>query len=214
MSYLLLGAGNAGEPVAGLLNHLGYNVIIIYLKEISAFKKDVQRIFLQMKNEGIENGRVLTNEDFSKVINDLIPVWKLVPERMSQTFITNCSCFDMANTQRNNVLYYTLDEDINFKCSVGDESLMVGDEDNNFSVLSYMRGYFFENSVTSRAVALSYGLKKSDGTDALTVFEGLSAHMGDVGDYKVIFDSAFLYDGIKITIDYFKDGSRKNHEWA
>lgn len=214
MSYLVLGAGDVDEPIVGLLNHLGYNVIIIYLKEISAFKKDVQRIFLQMKNEGIENGRVLTNEDFSKVINDLIPVWKLVPERMSQTFITNCSCFDMANTQRNNILYYSLYEDIDFKCSVDDEYLTIGHNDNNFSVPSYMRCYFFENFVTSSAVAMTYGLKKSDVTDSLTVLGGFPAHMGDVGDYRVIFDSAFLYDGMKITIDYFKDGSRKNHEWA
>ena len=32
--------------------------------------------------------------------------------------------------------------------------------------------------------------------------------MEDVGDYngrRVILDSAFLYDGMKITLDYFKD---------
>ena len=53
-------------------------------------------------------------------------------------------------------------------------------------------------------------LKKEDIIDALSVFKGLPAHMEDVGDYngrKVILDSAFLYDGMKITLDYFKDES-------
>lgn len=214
MSYLVLGAGNAGGPVEGLLNHLGYNVIIIYLREIHAFKKDVERIFLQMDNGGIKNGGVLTSEDFSKVNSDFIQVRKFVPERISETFTANYSCFDMANAQRNNALYYSSYEDIDFKCSVGDEYLTICHNDNNFAVHSYMRCYFFENSFAYGASALTYGLKKSDITDALTVFEGLSVHMGDVGDYNVIFDSIFSYDGVKITIDYFRDGSRKNHEWA
>ena len=109
MNYLVVGAGNASRPVARLLNHLGHNVIITDLKEITAFKNDVQRILLQMENEGIKldlgnkspnlNGieavyapptlpdsapiaklikesdvSVLTNEDFSSILNDLIPV--------------------------------------------------------------------------------------------------------------------------------------------
>ena len=53
MNYLVVGAGNASRPVARLLNHLGHNVIITDLKEITAFKSDVQRILLQMENEGI-----------------------------------------------------------------------------------------------------------------------------------------------------------------
>ena len=73
-----------------------------------------------------------------------------------------------------------------------------------------MMSYFFENSVAASAVALTYGVKKEDIIDALTVFKGLPAHMEDVGNYngrKVILDSAFLYDGMKITLDYFKDES-------
>ena len=70
--------------------------------------------------------------------------------------------------------------------------------------------YFFENSVAASAVALTYGVSEDDIIDALTEFKGLPAHMEDVGDYngrKVILDSAFLYDGMKITLDYFKDES-------
>ena len=44
MNYLVVGAGNASRPVARLLNHLGHNVIITDLKEITAFKNDVQRL--------------------------------------------------------------------------------------------------------------------------------------------------------------------------
>ena len=346
MNYLVVGAGNASRPVARLLNHLGHNVTITDLKEITAFKSDVQRILLQMENEGItldlgnqnptledieavyapptlpesapiaklineSDVDVLTNEKFSKIVNDLIPVdiigitgtmgkttttfittslfkqagykvWscsslvnnlvseaiidgivkgkvddcdiaifelphgtigllnslkikiglltniaedhlsefggslekyqqrKLILEKMSETFIANYSCFDIINPQRNDALYYALDENVDFKGTVGDESLTVEYKDDSFTTPFYMMSYFFENSVAASAVALTYGIKKEDIIDALSVFKGLPAHMEDVGDYngrKVILDSAFLYDGMKITLDYFKDES-------
>ncbi|WP_296849048.1 Mur ligase family protein [uncultured Methanobrevibacter sp.] len=346
MNYLVVGAGNASRPVARLLNHLGHNVIITDLKEITAFKNDVQRILLQMENEGIKldlgnkspnldgieavyapptlpdsapiaklikesNVSVLTNEDFSNILNDLIPVdiigitgtmgkttttfittslfkqagykvWscsslvnnlvseaiidgivkgkaddcdiaifelphgtigllnslnikiglltniaedhlsefggslekyqqrKLILENMSETFIANYSCFDIINPQRDDALYYALDENVDFKGTVGDESLTIEYNNGNFTTPFYMMSYFFENSVAASAVALTYGVKESDIIDALTAFKGLPAHMEDVGNYngrKVILDSAFLYDGMKITLDYFKDES-------
>ena len=346
MNYLVVGAGNASRPVARLLSHLGHNVIITDLKEITAFKSDVQRILLQMENEGIildlgnqnpnldgieavyapptlpdsapiakliaqSDVYILTNEKFSKIVNDLIPVdiigitgtmgkttttfittslfkqagykvWscsslvnnlvseaiidgivkgkanrcdiaifelphgtiglldnldikiglltniaedhlsefggslekyqqrKLILERMSETFIANYSCFDIINSQRNDALYYALDENIDFKGTVGDESLTIEYNGDKFTTPFHMMSYFFENSVAASAVALTYGVKKEDIIDALSVFKGLPAHMEDVGDYngrKVILDSAFLYDGMKITLDYFKDES-------
>ena len=346
MNYLVVGAGNASRPVARLLNHLGHNVIITDLKEITEFKSDVQRILLQMENEGIKldlgnknpnldgieavyapptlpdsapiaklikesDVSVLTNEDFSKIVNDLIPVdiigitgtmgkttttfittslfkqagykvWscsslvnnlvseaiidgivkgkadecdiaifelphgtigllnslnikiglltniaedhlsefggslelyqqrKLILEKMSETFIANYSCYEIINPQRNDAIYYALDEDVDFKGTVGDESLTVEYKDGKFTSPFHMMSYFFENSVGASAVALTYGVKKEDIIDALSVFKGLPAHMEDVGDYngrKVILDSAFLYDGMKITLDYFKDES-------
>ena len=346
MKYLVIGAGNASRPVARLLNHLGHDVIVTDLKEITEFKTDVQRILLQMENEGIKldlgnknpnldgieavyapptlpdsapiaklikesDAYVLTNEDFSRIVNDLIPVdiigitgtmgkttttfittslfkqagykvWscsslvnnlvseaiidgivkgkaddcdiaifelphgtigllnslnikiglltniaedhlsefggslekyqqrKLILEKMSETFIANYSCFDIINPQRNDALYYALDEDVNFKGTVGDESLTVQYNNDSFTTPFHMMSYFFENSVAASAVALTYGVKKEDIIDALSVFKGLPAHMEDVGDYngrKVILDSAFLYDGMKITLDYFKDES-------
>ena len=346
MNYLVVGAGNASRPVARLLNHLGHNVIITDLKEITAFKSDVQRILLQMEGEGITldlgnqnpslegieavyapptlpdsapiaklikeyDVDVLTNEKFSKIVNDLIPVniigitgtmgkttttfittslfkqagykvWscsslvnnlvseaiidgivkgkandcdiaifelphgtiglldnldikiglltniaedhlsefggslekyqqrKLILERMSETFIANYSCFDIINPQRNDALYYALDENVDFKGTVGDESLTIEYNGDKFTTPFHMMSYFFENSVAASAVALTYGVKKEYIIDALSVFKGLPAHMEDVGDYngrKVILDSAFLYDGMKLTLDYFKDES-------
>ena len=135
---------------------------------------------------------------------------KLILERMSETFIANYSCFDIINPQRNDALYYALDENVDFKGTVGDESLTIEYDGDKFTTPFHMMSYFFENSVAASAVALTYGVKKEDIIDALSVFKGLPAHMEDVGDYngrKVILDSAFLYDGMKITLDYFKDES-------
>ena len=346
MNYLVVGAGNASRPVARLLNHLGHDVTVTDLKEISEFKIEFQRSLIEMEKEGVKldlgnknpdlNGigavyvpptlpdsapiaklikesdvYILTNEEFSKIVNDLIPVdiigitgtmgkttttfittslfkqagykvWscsslvnnlvseaiidgivkgkadecdiaifelphgtigllnslnvkiglitniaedhlsefggslelyqqrKLILEKMSETFIANYSCYDLINPQRNDALYYALDEDVDFKGTVGDESLTIEYKDGCFTTPFYMMSYFFENSVAASAVALTYGVSQSDIIDALTVFKGLPAHMEDVGDYngrKVILDSAFLYDGMKITLDYFKDES-------
>ena len=135
---------------------------------------------------------------------------KLVLQAMSSTFIANNSCRDIIEKVRDDALYYSLDEDVDFKGSVGDKSLTVNYADGEFTTPFYMMSYFFENSVAASAVALTYGVSEEDIIDALTEFKGLPAHMEDVGDYngrKVILDSAFLYDGMKITLDYFKDES-------
>ena len=346
MNYLVVGAGNASRPVARLLNHLGHDVVITDLKDISEFKIEFQRSLIEMEKEGVRldmankdpsvegfeavympptlpdsapiakkvresDLKVLSNEEFSEMVNDLIPVdiigitgtmgkttttfittslfrqagynvWscsslvnnlvseaiidgivkgkaeecdiaifelphgtiglldrldikiglltniaedhlsefggslelyqqrKLILERMSETFIANRSCYNIINPQRNDALYYALDEEVNFKGIVGDESLTIEYGDDSFTTPFHMMSYFFENSVAASAVALTYGVKKEDIIDALTDFKGLPAHMEDVGDYngrKVILDSAFLYDGMKITLDYFKDES-------
>ena len=346
MNYLVVGAGNASRPVARLLNHLGHDVVITDLKDISEFKIEFQRSLNQLEKEGVKLGmankdpsvdgfdavympptlpesapiaqkiaesdlKILTNEEFSEMVNDLIPVdiigitgtmgkttttfittslfkqagfkvWscsslvnnlvseaiidgivtgkadecdiaifelphgtigllnrlsikiglltniaedhlsefggslelyqqrKLVLQAMSETFIANNSCRDIIEKVRDDALYYALDEDVDFKGSVGDKSLTIKYENDEFTTPFYMMSYFFENSVAASAVALTYGVEKEDIIDALTEFKGLPAHMEDVGDYngrKVILDSAFLYGGMKITLDYFKDDS-------
>ena len=42
MNYLVIGAGNAGRPVARLLNNQNHKVIITDPKQLSDFKQDVQ----------------------------------------------------------------------------------------------------------------------------------------------------------------------------
>ena len=346
MNYLVVGAGNASRPVARLLNHLGHDVTVTDLKDISEFKIEFQRSLIEIEKEGIKldmpnkdpsvdgfdavympptlpesapiaqkiaksDLKVLTNEDFSLMVNDLIPVdiigitgtmgkttttfittslfkqagykvWscsslvnnlvseaiidgivkgkanecdiaifelphgtigllnrlnikiglltniaedhlsefggslelyqqrKMVLQAMSETFIANNSCRDIIEKVRDDALFYALDEDVDFKGTVGDKSLTIKYENDEFTTPFYMMSYFFENSVAASAVALTYGVNKEDIIDALTEFKGLPAHMEDVGDYngrKVILDSAFLYDGMKITLDYFKDDS-------
>ena len=133
---------------------------------------------------------------------------KLVLESMSEIFIANNSCFDIINPQRSDALYYALDKEVDFKGSVGQKSLTITYGDESFTSPFYMMSYFFENSLAASSIALTYGIKKDDIINALSNFKGLPAHMEDVGTYngrKVILDSAFLYDGMKITLDYFKD---------
>ena len=135
---------------------------------------------------------------------------KLLLEAMSENFISNYSCFDIINPKRKDALYYSLDENVDFKGEVGDESLTITYKGESFTTPFYMVSYFFENSLAAASVALSYGISKEDIIKALTNFKGLPAHMEDVGTFngrKVILDSAFLYDGMKITLDYFKGES-------
>ena len=133
---------------------------------------------------------------------------KLILESISETFIANDSCRDIIEKVRDNAIFYALDKDVDFKGTVGDNSLTIKYRGRQFTTPFHMMSYFFENSVAASAVALTYGVDSRDIIDALTEFKGLPAHMEDVGDYngrKVILDSAFLEDGMKITLDYFKD---------
>lgn len=54
MNYLVVGAGNASRPVARLLNHLGHDVVITDLKDISEFKIEFQRSLIQIEKEGVK----------------------------------------------------------------------------------------------------------------------------------------------------------------
>lgn len=131
---------------------------------------------------------------------------KLLLEKMSETFIANNSCREIISPVRDDAIYYGLKpcDKCDFVGEIGEESLTI----NDFTTPFHMMSYFFENSVAASAVALTYGISKEDIIDALSDFRGLPAHMEDVGEYngrKVILDSAFLYDGMKITLEYFKD---------
>ena len=121
MNYLVIGAGNAGRPVARLLNNQNHKVIITDPKQLSDFKQDVQSILKQMEKEGVildlgndnpsidgidkvykapslpdsapiakkvaeANLEVITNEDFSKMVNDLIPVPTSTPLKIPSLY--------------------------------------------------------------------------------------------------------------------------------
>ena len=72
---------------------------------------------------------------------------KLILEAMSEKFISNYSCFDIINPKRNDALYYSLDENVDFKGDVGDESLTITYKGDSFTTPFYMVSYFFENSL-------------------------------------------------------------------
>lgn len=135
---------------------------------------------------------------------------KLILEKMSETFIANNSCRDIIEKVRNNALYYELNGDgsCDFEGFEDGEALIIKYNGGEFVTPFHMMSYFFENSVAATAIALTYGILDKDIIDALSDFKGLPAHMENVGNYngrEVILDSAFLYDGMKITLDYFKD---------
>lgn len=54
MNCIVVGAGNAGRPVARLLNHVGHNVKITDPKNIEDFHMDVQKTLRLMEKEGVE----------------------------------------------------------------------------------------------------------------------------------------------------------------
>lgn len=71
-----------------------------------------------------------------------------------------------------------------------------------------MMSYFFENAAAAASAALVYGLDEESIINALSKFKGLPVHMENIGKYNgrsVILDSAFLYEGMRLTMEYFKD---------
>ena len=54
MNVIVVGAGNAGRPVARLLNYAGHNVKITDPKNIEDFHMDVQKTLRLMESEGVE----------------------------------------------------------------------------------------------------------------------------------------------------------------
>lgn len=110
MKCTVIGAGNAGRPVARILNHAGNSVTITDQKKIEEFPDKVQKTLMKMEEEGVElnlgsdaplnfekgenvyisptipenapireflaseDNEIVTNEDVSRVINDLIPI--------------------------------------------------------------------------------------------------------------------------------------------
>lgn len=136
---------------------------------------------------------------------------KLILEKMSKTFISNNSCREVIESIRDDAIFFELNNPnsiADFTGFEGDESLTIKYPRGEFTTPFHMMSYFFEDSLAASALALEYGIQHSDIVDTLSDFRGLPAHMQDLGEYngrRVILDSAFLYDGMKITLEYFKD---------
>jgi UDP-N-acetylmuramoylalanine--D-glutamate ligase len=131
---------------------------------------------------------------------------KLIIQDISETFIANNECRNETDLLRDDTIFYTMDEDVDFKGTMGDKSLTVTYDGGEFTTPFNMMSYFFENAVGAAAVGINYGIGEEDIIKALSTFKGLSAHMEDYGDYngrQVIIDAAFLPDGIRATLDYF-----------
>lgn len=54
MNCIVIGAGNAGRPVARILNHIGSKVMITDSKNLKEFPEKVQETLLKMEKEGVE----------------------------------------------------------------------------------------------------------------------------------------------------------------
>lgn len=132
---------------------------------------------------------------------------KKILEMISKTFIANSSCKDMFPSN-DNITYYEIGEDADYNGEIGEGSLKISYKNSEFSTPFNMESYFFENSVAAVSIALTYGISEEDIIEALSNFKGMPSHMEDIGlfnDRKVILDCAFLYDGMKTTLDNFKD---------
>ena len=128
---------------------------------------------------------------------------KLIIQDISEIFIANSECANETDLLRDDTIFYTMDDDVDFKGTRGDKSLTVTYDGGEFTTPFHMMSYFFENAVGAAAVGIKYGISEE-------TFKGLSAHMEDYGDYngrQVIIDAAFLPDGIRATLDYFEGES-------
>lgn len=91
MKCLVIGAGNAGRPVARILNYIGNNILLTDKKKLKEFPKKVQETLKLMENEGVE--LALNFDDFENLESKEIeyayiaptvprnaPVWKFLAE--------------------------------------------------------------------------------------------------------------------------------------
>lgn len=152
---------------------------------------------------------------------------KLFIVKNSKTLIASNHLKDLINqrSNRNDTYYYGWDNpdwDVSFCNFVAYESkdkitikYNASNLKTNVSSISgefegpfHMKSYFYENATGAAAAALSYGLDEKPIIDALSKFRGLEVHMENIGKYngrEVILDSAFLYEGMRLTMEYFKD---------
>lgn len=152
---------------------------------------------------------------------------KLFIARDSETLIASNHLKQLLEerTNRNDILYYgweNPDWDTSFCNFIGIGSkgsieikyntdklkTGIGPIKGSFTSPFKMKSYFYENATAAAAAALTYGINKESIIKALSKFKGLEVHMENIGKYngrEVILDSAFLYEGMRLTMEYFKD---------
>lgn len=79
MNCIVIGAGNAGRPVARILNHVGNEVMITDSKNLKEFPEKVQETLLKMEKEGVALQLGLNTPDFSGV--DSVYVSPVIPRK-------------------------------------------------------------------------------------------------------------------------------------
>ncbi|MEN6291855.1 MAG: Mur ligase family protein [Methanobacterium sp.] len=79
MNCIVIGAGNAGRPVARILNHIGNNVMITDSKNLKEFPEKVQETLIKMEKEGVELQLGLNTPDFSGI--DSVYVSPVIPKK-------------------------------------------------------------------------------------------------------------------------------------
>lgn len=79
MNCVVVGAGNAGRPVARILNHVGNNVRITDSKNLKEFPEKVQETLIKMEKEGVNLQLGLETPDFSGV--DSVYVSPVIPKK-------------------------------------------------------------------------------------------------------------------------------------
>lgn len=89
MKCVIIGAGNAGRPVARILNYIGHQVHITDRKRLDEFAPKYQKILLQMEEEGVglklgqdipQDIASFESAYLSPTIPSDSPVWKLVED--------------------------------------------------------------------------------------------------------------------------------------
>ena len=77
MKCLVIGAGNAGRPVARILNYIGNSILLTDRKKLNEFPKKVQETLKLMENEGVE--LALEFDDFESLESEDIECAYVAP---------------------------------------------------------------------------------------------------------------------------------------
>lgn len=113
MRCLVIGAGNAGRPVARILNYVGNKIILTDGKKLKEFPSKVQKTLKLMEEEGVE--LLLNLEDFNFEADDIDAAYvsPTVPENAPvRTFLREMDIKILGNEYVSDVINDILDMDV------------------------------------------------------------------------------------------------------